>query len=233
MCSTVDGVSVITKCARLSISSSIMLAHQASNQARRRRIGQGSEHSTVSFLMGTEKRYVPKYPRTQSPPAHLIPHLALGSSTTRPDRRRAHSQEHVRTWGCWGGRYEGTWSLHPHGRPGWLRHRHVSCSSPTGTWEVFLSRSWPRQITAVQGSCGYSGTNARGTSGPRTWVAPAHPLLMPSLLPPLLPTCDRAWQAMAEGTDRQAYSPATRLLAFVLSKWAILEWSATARTPRT
>lgn len=61
----------------------------------------------------------------------------------------------------------------------------------------------------------------------------AHPLLMPSLLPPLLPTCDRAWQAMAEGTDRQAYSPATRLLAFVLSKWAILEWTATARTPRT
>lgn len=57
------------------------------------------------------------------------------------------------------------------------------------------------------------------------WLA-----LAADALPPLLPTCDRAWQAMAEGTDRQAYSPATRLLAFVLSKCAILEWTATART---
>ena len=89
-----NGVSVITKCARLSISSSIMLAHQASSRPGGGASSRGQStppaRELFHFLMGTEG-YVPMYPRTQSPPAHLIPHLALGSSTTtRPDRRRAH-----------------------------------------------------------------------------------------------------------------------------------------------
>lgn len=50
----------------------------------------------------------------------------------------------------------------------------------------------------------------------------------PSCLPCFPPATGhgRPWQS----TDRQACSPATRLLAFVLSKWAILEWTATAHT---
>lgn len=167
---------------------------------------QGSEHSTspraVSFFDG-DRGYVPMYPRTQSPPAHLIPHLALGSTTTRPDRRRAHSQRTGTYLGQPVRRYMAPPStLYPHtaAQAGCVTAM-FPAHRPRAPWEVFLSRSWPRQITALQGSCGYSGTNARGTSGPRTWVAPAHPLLMPSLRPPLLPTqatCDRAWQAMAE-----------------------------------
>lgn len=61
VCSTVDGVSVITKCARLSISSSIMLAHQASS-----RPGGGASagvralHQPAScFIFDGDRRYVP------------------------------------------------------------------------------------------------------------------------------------------------------------------------------
>lgn len=68
------------------------------------------------------------YPRTQSPPAHPIPHLALGSSTsttTRLDRRRAHPGTTGTYLGQRGTEVHGP--SHPyHGRPGWLRHRHVS-----------------------------------------------------------------------------------------------------------
>lgn len=128
------------------------------------------------------------YPRTQSPPAHPIPHLALGSSTsttTRLDRRRAHPG----TTGTYLGQRgtEVQWPpSHPHtaAQAGCVTAM-FPWSSPTGTWEVFLSRSWPRQITAAQGSCGYSGTNARGTSGPRTW-ARTRPPTADALPPPSL-----------------------------------------------
>lgn len=240
VCSTVDGVSVITKCARLSISSSIMLAHQASSSpGGGASAGVRALHQPAScFIFDGDRRYVPLYPRTQSPPAHLIPHLALGSTSTsttpEPDRRRAHSRNKVRTWGSWA-LVRGYLSHPPtHGRPGWLRHRMFPWSSATGTLgSIFVSFLAPSNH-------GHAGIMRLQRYKRQRYLWPsylgcaAHPLLMPSLLlPPLLPTCDRAWQAMAEGTDRQAYSPATRLLAFVLSKWAILEWTATARTPRT
>jgi hypothetical protein len=162
---------------------------------------QGSEHSTspraVSFLMGST-RYVPMYPRTQSPPAHIIPHLALGSSTTQTDRRRAHPRNQVRTWPS---RHGGT-SL-PHGRPGWLRHRHVSLLIAHGHLGKYFClvpgpvKSRPcrdHAVTAVQ-TPEVPLAFVPGLRRPPT-------LLMPSLLPCFPPATGhgRPWQRAL--TDR-------------------------------
>lgn len=142
------------------------------------------------------------YPRTQSPPAHPIPHLALGSSTsttTRLDRRRAHP-------GTTTGTYLGQRGTEVHGPlPPTPRPPRLAASPP-----CFLGRR-PRALgkyfCLVPGPVksrpcrDHAVTAVQTPEVPLALVpgrAPAHPLLMPSLLPPLLPTCDRAWQAVAE-----------------------------------
>lgn len=118
MCSTVDGVSVITKCARLSISSSIMLAHQASS-----RPGGGASagvralHQPAScFIFDGDRRYVPLVPSYTVPTGP--PHPTSGTGQHQHQNLTAVGptpRNKVRTWGSW---YEGTWWC-----PGWLRHR--------------------------------------------------------------------------------------------------------------
>lgn len=184
VCSTVDGVSVITKCARLSISSSIMLAHQASS-----RPGGGASagvralHKPAScFIFDGDRRYVPSVPSC----GHGHGCCTLVHSPHRP------TSSHIWHWAPAPAPAPDLTAVGPTLKnryvPGAAVRRYLlpppsgaqpgcvtamfPAQSPTGTWEVFLSRSWPRQITALQGSCGYSGTNERGTSGPRTWVAP-------------------------------------------------------------
>lgn len=95
VCSTVDGVSVITKGARLSISSSIMLAHQASS-----RPGGGASagvralHQPASCFIFDGDRwyvpYVPSYTVSTGPPHPTSGTGQQHHHQTRLDRRRAH-----------------------------------------------------------------------------------------------------------------------------------------------
>lgn len=110
VCGTVDGVSVITKCARLSILSSIMLAHQASS-----RPGGGASAGVRAlhqparcFIFDGDRRYVPLvcgHGRGQCTFVHSLhrptsSHIWHWASAPAPDLTAVGpTQQQVRTWG--------------------------------------------------------------------------------------------------------------------------------------
>jgi hypothetical protein len=195
-------------------------------QARRRRIQQGSEHSTspraVSFLMGTEG-YVPMYPRTQSPPAHLIPHLALGSSTTtRPDRRRAHPRNRYVPGAAVRG-----YMVPPPSRT----HTAAQAGCVTAMFPAHRRLGSIFVSFLAPSNHGHAGIMRLQRYKRQRYLWPsylgcaAHRLLMPSLLP--LPSLASHLRQGMAGHGRALTDRLTPLQhafwAFVLSKWAILE----------
>lgn len=122
VCSTVDGVSVITKCARLSISSSIMLAHQASS-----RPGGGASagvralHQPAScFIFDGDRRYVPGWGHghgsctlVHSPHRPTPSHIWHWAAAPPPDLTAAGPTPGTGTY--LGRRYGGTCPLPPLG----------------------------------------------------------------------------------------------------------------------